>query len=103
MNSNLSHKALRADLKARLASLAAEVDATRQCEGFREVLRTAARFWEYSLFNQFLIVLQRPGARRVTGRKSWEAMGRRIRRGGTAHRHPGTDQQPARIPVRAGL
>ncbi len=81
MDSDLSHKAARAELKARLAALAAEVDATRRSDGFREVLRTASRFWEYSPFNQFLIVLQRPGATRVAGRKGWEAMGRRIRRG----------------------
>lgn len=64
MESDLSHKALRPDLKSRLAGLAAEVDATRRSDGLREVLRTAARFWEYPPFNQFLIVVQRPGAKR---------------------------------------
>lgn len=81
MDFDLSSKELRASLKARLEALAAEVDATRRSEGFQEVLRTAARFWSYSPFNQFLITLQRPAATRVTGRRSWEALGRRIREG----------------------
>lgn len=81
MDFDLSSKELRAGLKARLETLAVEVDATRRSEGFREVLRAAARFWSYSPFNQFLIVLQRPTATRVTGRRSWEALGRRVREG----------------------
>ena len=81
MDFDLSSKELRASLKVRLESLAAEVDATRRSEGFRAILRTAARFWSYSPFNQFLIALQRPTATRVTGRRSWEALGRRVREG----------------------
>lgn len=81
MDFDLSSKELRASLKARLEGLAAEVDATRRSEGFREVLRAAARFWSYSPFNQFLIALQRPAATRVTGRRSWEALGRTVLEG----------------------
>ena len=74
-------KELRARLRASLEALATSVDRTRQDEGFREFLRTAARFWEYSPFNQFLIELQRPRAVRVAGRRSWETLKRRVKVG----------------------
>ena len=54
------------------------MDAKAQDEGFRETLRTMALFWRYSPFNQFLIHIQRPDATRITVRRKWEAMGRRI-------------------------
>ena len=72
---------LRARLRASLEALATSVDRTRQDEGFREFLRTAARFWEYSPFNQFLIELQRPRAVRVAGRRTWESLKRRVKEG----------------------
>jgi hypothetical protein len=77
----LPTKELRARLRASLEALATSVDRTRQDEGFREFLRTAARFWEYSPFNQFLIELQRPRAVRVAGRRTWESLKRRVKVG----------------------
>jgi hypothetical protein len=56
-------KALRDSLRAQLAALAADVDATRRDAGFQEALRTMAAFWRYSPVNQFLIRTQRRGPR----------------------------------------
>lgn len=74
-------KALRTDVKSTLERLANEVDSCLRDEGFREVLRSMARFWRYSLFNQWLIRRQRPGATRVAGRGTWASLGRRVRPG----------------------
>ena len=81
MTLTLPTKELRARLRASLEALANSVDRTRQDEGFRDFLRTAARFWEYSPFNQFLIELQRPRAVRVAGRRFWESLKRRVKEG----------------------
>jgi hypothetical protein len=72
---------LRATLRAQLAGLAADVDATRRNAAFREALATMAAFWPYSPFNQFLILLQRRDASRVAGRRTWERLGRRVKPG----------------------
>jgi N-terminal domain of anti-restriction factor ArdC len=71
----------RADLKAHLERLAREVDATRRDAGFLEALRTMARFWRYSVFNQFSIWAQRPTSTRVAGREAWASLGRKVRPG----------------------
>ena len=70
---------LRAVVKAHLESLARQVDDRLRDEGFQEVLRNMARLWRYSLLNQHLIRHQAPKATWVTGLRSWEAMGRRLR------------------------
>ncbi len=77
----LPTKELRAKLKASLEALATSVDWTRCDAGFQEFLRAAARFWEYSPFNQFVIQLQRPRAQRVAGKRTWESLGRRVKEG----------------------
>jgi hypothetical protein len=70
---------LRRVLLDRLRDLAADVDRRRQDEGFRAALDAMGRFWRYSPFNQFLIVLQQPDATRVAGRRAWESLGRRVK------------------------
>jgi len=81
VDAKLDPKALRTRLRSDLAALAAEVDATRRDAGFREALRTMAAFWRYSPFNRFLVSLQRPGATRVAGRRTWERLGRKVKPG----------------------
>lgn len=73
--------AVRRQMKAQLAALAAEVDRTRADAGFQEALRTMAAFWNYSPVNQFLIRIQCPEAVRVAGRKTWAHLGRKVREG----------------------
>jgi hypothetical protein len=63
-----------------LDALATEVDAAAQSEALTSYLQTLARFWIYSARNCWLIALQMPTATRVASRKTWESMGRRIKR-----------------------
>lgn len=79
--SPVTPQGLRAAMKAHLERLAGAVDATRRDEGFLETLRTMARFWHYSIFNQFSIWAQRPTATRVAGREAWVDLGRRVKPG----------------------
>lgn len=44
-------------------------------------LKTMALFSKYSLHNLFLIVRQRPDARRVAGYRTWRKLGRYVRKG----------------------
>jgi hypothetical protein len=58
-SSAIDGRALRRKLRERVAALASDVDATRRDRGFMEALKVMARFWRYSVFNQFVILLQR--------------------------------------------
>lgn len=68
-------------LRESLEALAADVDRRRREEGFGRLLRVMARQWRYSLFNQWLIAVQRPEATFVAGRRAWERQGRVVRPG----------------------
>jgi hypothetical protein len=50
-------------------------------DAFRQFLVTMSKFHTYSLGNEILIMLQRPGATRVAGLKKWNEFGRYVRRG----------------------
>jgi hypothetical protein len=78
---HLDRKLLRGVLRSRLEHLAAEVDSTRRDAGFQEAIRSMAKFWRYSPFNQFAIRVQRPEARLVAGRRTWESLGRSVKLG----------------------
>ena len=60
--------------------LAGDVDAAAQSEELTRYLQALSRFWRYSSRNCWLIGAQMPTARRVASRKTWESMGRRIKR-----------------------
>lgn len=47
----------------------------------REWLRMVGRFHRYSIYNTWLILLQRPGATLVAGYRTWQKLGRQVRRG----------------------
>ena len=72
---------LRTRVKEHLEGLAKAVDAKAQETGFLEALKTMSAFWRYSVFNQFLIRLQRPKATMVAPRSRWEAIGRKVKDG----------------------
>jgi hypothetical protein len=63
-----------------LDALATEVDTAAQSEALTSYLQTLARFWTYSARNCWLVSLQMPTATRVASRKTWESMGRCIKR-----------------------
>ncbi len=53
----------------------------RSSEEFAQYLQTCARFHRYSPTNQLLIWMQRPEATRVAGYRSWQKLGRQVRKG----------------------
>ena len=61
--------------------LAQGVAALRDSEEFKRYLDVAARFHSYSFGNQILIGMQYPDASRVAGYKTWQGMGRQVRKG----------------------
>ena len=69
-----------ARIDAWLDSLADAVDAATQSEELTRYLQILARFWTYSARNCWLVALQMPEARRVASRKTWESLGRAIKR-----------------------
>jgi antirestriction protein ArdC len=70
-----------AKLKQTVEMLANETDAARQSELFRDYLRCASLFHNYSWGNQMMIWTQRPTATRVAGYHTWQKMGRYVKQG----------------------
>jgi hypothetical protein len=73
------------DLKAKLTQhveeLAAATDAARLSKEMQRYLDTYAKFYQYSAFNVWLILMARPDASFVAGFKKWQTLGRFVRRG----------------------
>ncbi len=69
----------------RLAALHEQISdgvaALVQSEAWRTMLDTAAKFHSYSLGNLLLIALQAPQATRVAGFRTWQSLGRQVRKG----------------------
>jgi hypothetical protein len=80
------------------------VAALVQSDGWRAMLDTAAKFHSYSLGNLLLIGAQAPQATRVAGFRSWQSLGRQVRKGERGHRDPGAVHLPPQDgrPGRAG-
>lgn len=70
---------LKGKVRDLLGELAKEVDAQRRDQGFQEALQSMARFWRYSVFNQYLIFWQCPSATMVNSRLRWAALGRNVK------------------------
>lgn len=68
-------------LTAAHAQLVSAVEALAGGDQWRRMLTVAARFPTYSATNVLLIGLQRPDATRVAGIRTWNALGRRVRKG----------------------
>src|SRR5437773_4549799 len=64
-----------------LARLEEAVTGIQDSDGFRRYLDAQARFHSYSWGNVLLILAQRPDATRVAGYRTWQALGRQVRRG----------------------
>jgi N-terminal domain of anti-restriction factor ArdC/IrrE N-terminal-like domain len=54
---------------------------TLESGNWRDILLTQSRFRHYSFSNTVLILLQRPDATRVAGYKTWQSLGRQVRKG----------------------
>ncbi len=72
---------LKASISASIDALAQAVDAVRASETFRQFLAMQARFHRYSWHNSILIATQRPDATQVAGYRTWQSMGRQVRKG----------------------
>ena len=72
---------LKASISASIDALAQAVDAVRASETFRQFLAMQARFHRYSWHNSILIATQRPDASQVAGYRTWQSMGRQVRKG----------------------
>jgi hypothetical protein len=72
---------LTAKIEAYVEELAALTDQARFSEAMRKYLDTAARFHHYSWHNTMLILLARPDARQVAGYRTWQQVGRQVRKG----------------------
>src|ERR671932_1243898 len=64
-----------------MRQLEAGVEASQTSEDFKRYLRTAATFHQYSPNNVLLIRSQRPDATRVAGYKTWQSLGRQVKKG----------------------
>lgn len=66
--------------------LASAVESLMETDGWARWNTTRRAFRRYSFNNQLLIALQKPDATRITGYKSWEKVGRKVKRGEKAIR-----------------
>src|SRR6266536_542405 len=73
-------------VKQSLARLEQEVQGIQDSETFRAYLTAQARFHQYSWGNVLLIISQCPGATRIAGYKTWQSMGRQVKKGEKAIR-----------------
>src|SRR5450759_2505276 len=63
------------------ADLVAAVESLTSGEDWQRMLELASRFHRYSANNVFLIMLQSPDATRVAGYRTWQSLGRQVRKG----------------------
>jgi len=68
-------------LNEAMAVLEQGIEGILDSEGFADYLRTMARFHTYSFTNVAMIVAQRPEATRVAGYRTWQTLGRQVRKG----------------------
>lgn len=72
---------LKERITASIDALAQAVDAVRASETFKQFLAMQARFHRYSWHNSILIATQRPDASQVAGYRTWQSLGRQVRKG----------------------
>jgi hypothetical protein len=68
-------------IDAVLRSLKNGVETIQRSENFRRFLTTMAKFHDYSIGNQILIMIQKPDATRVAGFNTWKELGRWVMKG----------------------
>lgn len=74
-------QALRKRIDASLDAMAKAVDDVRASETFKAYLDVQAKFHRYSWCNSLLILSQCPKAERVAGYKTWQSLGRQVKKG----------------------
>lgn len=71
----------KAEMEALHAKLAEQVDELRSGEQWRRYLEFCRAFHQYSVNNLLLILLQAPEASQVAGYRTWQKLGRQVRKG----------------------
>ena len=74
-------KELRKRIDDRVETLAKAVDEVRASDTFKAYLDVQVRFHKYSWCNSLLILSQRGDATRVAGYRTWQGLGRQVRKG----------------------
>ncbi len=67
--------------QAVLETLQRGVEGILTSEGYQAYLQTMAKFHQYSFANSLLIHAQNPDATRVAGYRTWQELGRQVRKG----------------------
>jgi len=83
-NNNSRTAGLVKQIRNTLEDLCRLTDNAAKSETIKKYLEFCARFHNYSFSNQILILLQCPDATHVAGFRTWQKMGRSIRKGSTA-------------------
>jgi antirestriction protein ArdC len=81
MYGNQKARGLAAEIEASVRRLAQETDAQRREQEVATYLAAMGRFHRYSVGNRILIGMQRPEATYVAGYRTWQELGRQVRRG----------------------
>jgi len=70
-----------AEMERLQTTIVDQVEALRDSDQWRRYLAFAAAFHRYSINNLLLILGQRPDATQVAGYRTWQALGRQVRKG----------------------
>jgi hypothetical protein len=81
MNIQTLSSDLKASITKHIEELAQATDAARVSEEMIRYLDTYAKFYRYSAFNVWLILMAKPEASFVAGFMKWQSMGRFVRKG----------------------
>src|SRR4051794_10088513 len=69
----------------RIAALVKQLEegvaSIQNSDDFKRWLKVASRFHSYSVNNQLLILFQFPSAVRVAGYRTWQSLGRQVKKG----------------------
>lgn len=74
-------KARKAEMEALHNTLAAQVETLRSSDQWVNYLKFCQAFHRYSFNNLLLILAQNPGAAKVAGYRTWQSLGRQVRKG----------------------
>jgi hypothetical protein len=79
-------EAAKAKADETLAQLGREVERLSTSDGWTQWLKFCHRFHSYSFSNLLLIAIQRPDASHVAGFRTWQSLGRKVKKGERAIR-----------------
>ena len=81
MTKKNSPASLQAKINQHFERLAKATDQAAASQAVKDYLTTCAKFHQYSPFNQFLILFERPDATHVAGYRKWLELHRYVKKG----------------------